>query len=284
MIVIIGQTYRTGSTFIQRLINVCNEGIVYGEQNGLMESARSFLQTLHPQNVQRSIEQWEAFKKDRNTFSANLSPSPQKTFELFKTMIQSYIGFGEYDGFKILSPTYQAVSAWNHLFTDTKYIFCTRDPEISYQSYKQIYDYVSKEKFFQYYQMCINRDEAVQLLGDRCLVVPYEKTSYDQCLSVLKFLGLEHHCNKINKVLNLKLREVDGYVNRKTGTQTTDVRKEIRQSHSIRDGYKRMGENKSLIQAPQNLHKIFKRRSVPSKHLQTRTPRRKINSNLLYNK
>lgn len=208
MIVVAGTTYRTGTTLIQRLINTSSEErVIYGEDNAILQCVSNYL-NFNRNSFKRSNAQTKIFKKDKNSFTANMLPLNQMPYACANFINSLYFN----SGFKVLSPTIEQIKTLAAI-SDAKIVLMYRNVQESWRSYQSIYNWVDKKTFFNYFEKSRELLKS-SLKGelDCVYTIKYEDITRDTIERLFDWLEISNRDN-IAEVLNLKLREMDGFSN-----------------------------------------------------------------------
>jgi len=208
MIVVAGTTYRTGTTLIQRLINTSSEErVIYGEDNAILQCVSNYL-SFTRNSLKRSNAQTEIFKKDKNSFTANMLPLNKVPYACANFINSLYFN----SGFKVLSPTIEQIKTLAAI-SDAKIVLMYRNVQESWRSYQSMYNWVDKKTFFGYFER--SRELLKSSLNgelDYVYTIKYEDIARDTIERLFDWLEISNRDN-IAEVLNLKLKEMDGFSN-----------------------------------------------------------------------
>lgn len=213
-ITVAGSSYRCGSTLIQRLLNASGECIIHGEDNSILYSVG---RTLYERKGNyRAEEQYQDLFDNPNSWTANALPSLRKYqltyFNMFVNMFNCGNNFEELNkkffGFKFLFP--DPVSAYGFFYSyGSKMIYVSRNIDDAYESYANIYNWLSKEKFYALYERVKSFEEWLEqetAINNYVYRIQYEDINYDTVSQMFDWIGIENKSN-IQTVLDTKITE-----------------------------------------------------------------------------
>ena len=209
MIIVAGTIYRTGSTLVQRLINTSEEHVVYGEDNAILQLMYNYFYQMQ-RNSTRSEKQTENFHTDKNTWSSNMLPMDRVPYACASWLHSMY----ENNGFKVIAPQLHEIQLLKSLsMYPTKVVLTYRNIYDAWRSYDEIYGWMEKAQFWKTLKRSMPLLRAA-LRGELDYVYPlkYEDINRDEVEKLFDWLEISNR-SEIDNVLNLKIREMDGFTN-----------------------------------------------------------------------
>jgi len=207
-IMVAGSSYRCGSTLVQRLLNNSGEATIYGEMSSMMTGfTELYSRQYNERTIARSDEQITQFENREDYFTANVLPDKKNFYGGVFNFLHYYLRADTpIIGFKSLFTPYEA--GINLLRTGGKIIFVDRDVDDCYNSYKEIYGFITRGAFYTLYE----RTEGFKniLSYDEVFHLKYDEINEEKINELFDWCGIVNK-DRVTETLNNKIREVPGY-------------------------------------------------------------------------
>lgn len=186
-------THRTGSTFLQRLVNASEEAHIWGETN--ITPKLHDIATLMEKAEQRGGGQQRArFEQgDRDTWMAHMVPEPQRVRESLKLMFWNLFGVpGKRAGLKDVRKPTSTITFLAELFPEARFLLLTRNPFDALLSYRNTgWPGLDEHSFLEaWVNHTAGYRRVAEDLGNRARFLRLEDIDQDAVPEIYGFLGL----------------------------------------------------------------------------------------------
>lgn len=185
--------HRTGSTFLQRLVNASSRTHIWGETN-VGPKLLQIATLLEKAEKRGGGTQREAFREgDRNIWMAHMVPEAPQVAEGLRLMMERIFAVpGKIAGTKEIRYRGRVVRYLAGLFPDARFLLLTRNPMDALLSYRNT-DWPEKDEP-SFLEAWSDRSgeywKIAQEFGDRAMFVRYEELDREGIAAIFAFLGL----------------------------------------------------------------------------------------------
>ena len=228
-------THRSGSTFMQRVINACSKAHIWGETNigvRLLDIATVLQKAA---NRGGDMQREDFMSGNRDIWMAHMCPSQTQVYDALRIMMHHmYNVEGKRVGLKDLYYSKEVIQFMARLFPDARFLFVTRNPVNAYLSYKNT-NWPDKDEV-KFLKSWTNRSLAYKKLSEdlcqRAMFIRYEDVDMEKFRNIYDFLDLPFE------------RTVEDVINNRVGGSRksqalTDSEAELIRNHCA-DAYKKI--------------------------------------------
>lgn len=206
---VLAPVYRSGSTLLQRVLNTCDDLIIWGENGDLPHHLSLALDGMDHQAACGGSEERKRYVAgERNFITSHMVPPREAMLDAFRSMlVKMYRVEGKRWGFKEVRCGSRSVGLLNLLFPSSRFIFLVRHPLDTFLSYHNVgwvdesFELLTKawpERVSAYL-------EFAKANPDRSVVVRYEDLNLLTCKDLFERIGISFNQERIGAVLRARI-------------------------------------------------------------------------------